>query len=233
MLRRDRRRRLAPPLLVTAVAIGFLLLPVANYVAHAIARGIPLGAVGRVIATFSGVAKVLWLTPIVVGIGLFTVSRWGYWAFLAYGVALVLYDAILLVRAPSVFNFGAIVQTVLVLGALTYFLRRDIYEPFLAPERRGFRRHARQRVALTGRIDGVERRLVDLSAGGCLVEWPDCSRLPGGSVQLDLTFDEETLSLSCGVVRIDGNRVGLAFRNTDPDLRRRLRTMLRTLNDRR
>ena len=214
----ERRRRLRRPALLTAIGVLFLLLPLLNYFALSLLwlhRGVPMVDPVSFASRMPLVGRALWLAPPVVGLGLLLVSRWGWWLFLVYAPALAAYNLMSLVGSPTLFNSAAVLQTLLAFASMAYLLRRDVYAPYLSPVRRGWRHSPRIPLSALITVDGVERRTLNVSDGGCYVEWPGYPGKSGDALSLQLALGGETFSLQAGAARIDNAGVGLAFRNLD------------------
>lgn len=215
---KDRRRRLArPPTLVFFGAL-FIALPVLNYFAAAFALGRSPADIEPVLRGLGGTGLIglaLWILPLPVGLGLLSVQRWGWWLFAVYAPALSVYNVIIFANSPTAYNVGAIVQTVVGLSAMAYFLRRDVYAPYWSETSRGWRRAARHALEIPVVIDGEQFVTRDFAERGCFAKWPDCERNPGSSVRVEFTLGEHTFALAAGIARIESDGVALAFRDID------------------
>jgi len=221
----ERRRRLRRPTPLVAFAVLFLLLPLLNYVAISLNRATLTDPLAFA-ATLSPVGRALWLVPPIVALGLLWVSRWGWWLFLAYAPTLALYNLVGFSRNPTPFNLAAVAQTLVAFAAMAYFLRRDVYAPYLSSVRRGWRHAPRVPLVAPVAIDGVQYKTVNVSDRGCYVEWSGYSGAIGDSLSLQLTLGGDAFSLEAGAVRIDRAAVGVAFRNLDRATTDRLRSAI-------
>lgn len=199
------------PPLVWAFAAFFLLLPAFNYVARAYRKGLSVVDTARVLEGFGPVGQALLAGGVLVGVGLLSVRVWGWWLFVVYAPLLTLYDLYLFVGHPVLYNVGALAQTALGFLAVGYFLRRDIYAPYLARTRRGWRGGRRHALELPVDVDGVARATRDLSAGGCFVVWPGCDLAPGTQVRVGFELGGQSFELPARVARVDDMGAGLAF----------------------
>ena len=66
----------------------------------------------------------------------------------------------------------------------------------------------------------------NLSAEGAYLKLPSERFSPGEELNLAIRQPDDELSLKAGTVRVDPDGVGIAFRNLNPDQRRRLRALL-------
>ena len=204
------RRR--PPLLIAIGVLFLAVLPVVNFVVRARVLHIALTAPLHVVASFSGVEKAILAGSIVVGAGVLAVQRWGWWLFVVYAPLFAIYDLYLFKTNPILFNIGALAETVVAFAAMAYFLRRDIYAPFLAEEDRGFRDMGRFDITVPIVVDDVKRRTRDVSEDGCFVIWRTCPHEVGHIVTVDLEFGgERFVRESAEIVRKTPEGVGIYF----------------------
>lgn len=107
-------------------------------------------------AQFSPIEKGFLLGSIVVGAGLLAVRRWAWRAFVVYAPAFAILDIYGFANAPTWFNAGALAETVFAFGAMAYFIRRDIFAPYLAEQDRGFRDRTRHNMTVPVLVDRVQ-----------------------------------------------------------------------------
>ena len=151
----ERRRRIRRPWTLLFFGIAFLLLPFLNYLG--ITSQLQISPQMPVVALklLNPVELILLFTPILVGIGLLAVKRWGWWLFLAYAVVLIVHNIYALARSPGYYNAGALIQTILGVAAVLYFVRRDISAPYMRMYPRGWRIQKRKPVEVEVLVDGV------------------------------------------------------------------------------
>ena len=214
---RDRRSRTSRPPVLVAFGTAFLAMPVINYIGVACVRGI--SEPRQILEAMGMVGQIMLVLSLVVGIGLLSRQRWGWTLFLVYAPALVAQNLWAIAAWPSGYNAGAIVQTVIAFGAMGYFLRRDVFAPYLDPIARGWRRSGREAVAMPCAVDGEPMRITNIAAGGCFVEWQNCPKRPGDQVVVSFELGERTWEFRCGVARVMTGGAGLAFRGMTPEQR--------------
>jgi len=100
--------------------------------------------------------------------GLRGVTRWGYIALIVHAPTLVAIGAITLTYVtPDVFIFVALVHATAV---FVFYLSADVRAPYLAREKRGFRRYRRFETNLRGVVETPQGKrwgeTLDISAGG-------------------------------------------------------------------
>lgn len=178
-----------------------------------------------VLGTLSIPALVLWILPLIVGLGILLVEEWGWWLFLTYATLLVLFNILVLIIQPVAHNVSALTLSVLGILAIIYFVRKDISAPFFKMHPRGWRLQKREPIELQVIIDQTTLVTRDVSESGLYVNWPDCPHSPNSSVNIRFPNEKSEILLEGGVVRVDQNGAGIAFRGID----RRLRKLINTL----
>lgn len=225
-LARLRRRRLARPWSLLLAGLAFLAIPASNYILLAVYHGLPLAAWRAALGRLHPYALFLILAPIPIGIGLLLVRRWAWYAFLLYTLLLLLHNLATLLVQPEGYNLAALLATALGAALLIFFARQDISAPYLKTYPRGWRYQRRKPVETAVRLDDRPLRTRDLSLTGLYCDWPNCPLETNQSVQIVLSLDQGQIELEGGVVRIDENGVGIAFRRSDGDSRQRLKAFL-------
>lgn len=218
----ERRRRIRRPIPLVLFGIGFLLLPVLNYLGMTNQLGLPPAQIKLSLAVLSPFELVLLFTPLLVGIGLLAVKRWGWWLFLGYSAILLGYNLFTLIKTPGWYNAMALGNTLLGVLAVVYFIRRDISAPYMRMYPRGWRLQRRKPVEVEVIVDGIRRRSIDVSTAGIYVAWEDCYRSPGEEVHLTFVINGTEYKTRAGLVRIDEEGAGIAFRGTTATFRRNL-----------
>ncbi|MCR9145019.1 MAG: PilZ domain-containing protein [bacterium] len=213
--RRERRRRVRRPLTLTLFGIAFLLMPLINYVAIALRAGIPVSDVAGVFARLNLFEIVLLFGSVPVAIGLLLVKKWGWWTFLAYACALIVYNATVFALQPFAGNLGAVLLALFGMLAVAYIMRNDISAPYIKMYPRGWRLQKRKPLVFEIVADDIMRRTKDAHERGVYIEWPECSLEPGAEVTLAFRLNDNRYDLTGGVVRTDPEGVGVAFRDID------------------
>jgi hypothetical protein len=121
---------------------------------------------------------------------------------------------------------GAPIQTLLVLAALLYFLRKDVYSPYMMLRRNGWRLYRRYDLSLPIKLDGLEVRTLNISAGGALIDWHPNPKKEGDPIQLELRVDDQTFQMEGGITGVHLNGTGIAFRYLSRETTNRLRDTL-------
>lgn len=219
----ERRRRIRRPWTLIIFGVAFLLLPFLNYLSITNQLHISPKLPEVTLKLLNPVELFLLLMPFLVGIGLLSVKRWGWWLFLGYSAILVVYNFYALVTSRSLYNAGALIQTVLGISAVLYFVRRDVSAPYMKMYPRGWRLQHREPIAIEVIVDGIRRTTADISDSGMYVIWEDCYRAPGEEVHVTLTVNGNEYKSRAGVVRVDDDGAGLAFRGASRMFKKNLK----------
>lgn len=213
------------PKRLTFIAFIYVFLPFVNFIQTKLQfQASWLGA----IAHFPLAGAILLLTAPIVAIGLFQVKRWGYLLFLVHAVILVIYNIYFTWKYPEVSYAGSLFRSVVGLVLFFYFLRREIYSPYLALYPRGFRRKNRIDVTVRVKFENEQFLTRDLSLLGMFLKKSDSSKLKpqlGARHTFLLTLDNEEISISGTVMRLDSDGIGVAFQ-PDRSERRVLKNFL-------
>ena len=224
-----KRKRVARPLTLKLAATALILFPFVNLVALAWQYGFPLSRLHIAILNIDIFALVLLILPIPIGIGLLMVKKWAWWALLVFTALLIFYNVYVAIGSPAGFNYLAVAQSILGMGILIYFLRRDVSAPYFKMHPRGWRGQKRSPVSLPLKLDGKDLPMVDLSASGFYAKWPDCDLELNSAVSIEISANkEDSLRATGGVVRVDGNGIGVAFRDLDVEQRKLIHTFLQS-----
>jgi len=236
---RRKRKRVARPRTLILFASILIALPFLNYFGLAAQYGLPWSYPLLVFKKTPIAALLLWAAPLPIGIGLLLVRLWAWYALLVYAAVLVLYNLAALLFSgggAGVYNAGALGVTVFGFAAMVYFLQRDVSAPYAKTYPRGWRYQKRSPVIAPVLVDDRKLETRDLSESGFYADWPDCPYEPNDSVDVELPLDAEderstedrnaALRIEGGVVRVDPNGAGVAFRGLDERDRRRIRAFL-------
>ncbi|MCE9597785.1 MAG: DUF2127 domain-containing protein [Spirochaetia bacterium] len=219
----ERRRRIRRPWALIIFGAAFLLLPFINYLSITNQLHVSPQFPDVTLKLLNPIEQFLLFMPFLVGIGLLLVKRWGWWLFLGYSAILIVYNIYALVRSPGYYNAGALLQTALGIAAVFYFVRRDVSAPYMKMYPRGWRLQTREPIEIEVVVDGIRRRTADVSDSGLYVIWEECYRAPGEEVHVTLSINGNEYKSRAGVVRVDDDGVGLAFRGATRVFKRNLK----------
>lgn len=207
---KERRKRIRLPFSVLFFSCLLIVSPVLQILFFKIHRNESVSAVLHSLKLYQAVFMAV---PLICGIGLFLLKKWSWYLFLVYSIVLLLYNSFLTVRNPDSFNFISIAETALLFSAMVFFLRKDISAPYMKMYPRGFRGEKRRPVVRTVLINGMERKTRDISETGLYADWTEAPFQLNEEVSV--LFPDDPVSSparKAGVVRIDENGVGFAFR---------------------
>jgi len=222
----ERRKRVKPPPSLLISGILLLLLPFFNYIGLAYSLKISPRFFVAILRQLGVIELLFIVLAMPVGVGLLLVKRLGWWSALLYGGALILYNLIVVILSPAAYNYYALGQTVVAVCLMIYFVRKDISAPYMKMYPRGWRLEKRIPLQFEVIVDGIRRKAMDAGEAGIYVEWPGCYRTPGEEVHLTMRLGETEHQCKAGVVRVDSNGAGMAFRETTDSFRSDFRSSL-------
>lgn len=225
-----RRRRYDRPWSLWVFGLALLVSPIVNYIAIARHYDLSITAVAEVLSKVSSISAALLIIPIPVALGILFIQRWAWWLFLVYAPALILHNLYALSVNASYFNTQALAGAAFGTAAMIYFLRRDVFAPFLHTGKRGWRRAVRKRIVIDLLVNGVLLRSRDISMTGVFVEWDDCPHALNTGVDVVLQFPSGAIELKAGVVHVSAQGAGIAFRGVSAENRARLKQALHQLD---
>lgn len=185
-----------------------LLLPGIQYVAVARMLHIDPAFYKLILGSLSPIELFLLFFPIIAGIGLLSVTRWGWYAAMGYALLLTLYNAFLLLAQPGWLQLVFSVQTAAGSLLLYYLFSPDTMAPFFAHSVRGFRAGRRRTTEGLVTLDGESRTATNISSHGAYVQTESVYAV-GQAVQIILPGAEEARPGS--VVRTDAHGIGISF----------------------
>ncbi len=213
----NRRQRMKRPKTLLFFGVLFIILPLLNYLGLAFRFNLSLFQVKAILREIGKIEIILLLFPVLVGIGLILVKKWGWWLFLFYSITLILNNTITLIKDYHMYNIGALVQTVLAFAAIFYFLKKDISAPYMKMYPRGWRLEKRNPIQIQVRINSIDKVTKDISDAGFYVDWIDCPFEINEEVRVEIETDVDKRYFSAGIVRKDEAGTGFAFRQLSAD----------------
>jgi hypothetical protein len=166
---------------------------------------------------------ILLLIPLAVGVGLLATKKWGWWLFMVYGVSLSFYNLYVLAVSPNFINLSATLQSILGIATVFYFTQKDISAPYMKMYPRGWRMQRRNPIEISVVVNGITLNTRDVSETGIYVNLPNANLSINQSVTVVIPTSEGDLQIEAGVVRVDENGAGIAFRNLDNDTKKVLK----------
>jgi hypothetical protein len=217
----NRRKRLSRPKTLVFFGFVFLILPFLNYYSISAQTGIEFFQFKEIFSKLNFLEIFLLFASIPVGFGLLLVKRWGWFSFILYSTLLISYNLFGLIQSKEIFDLAVLGRTVLGTLVVLYFCRKDISAPYFKMYPRGWRFQKRKPIELDVVIDNKNYKTKDISGTGVYVE-TDLNPELNTELKLSLKLPNEVLDLTAGVVRIDSEGIGLAFRNLNPSTKKNL-----------
>lgn len=210
----ERRKRLKRPRILFVLASVIVLMPFSNYVGMALFRHLSPFNVIDVFSSLTFREYLFLISSLGAGIGLIMIRKWGWWLFIIAGFVFVLQNIYIFIINSASLQPGPILHTSIIAVALAYFLRKDIFIPYLKIHRHGWRFFPRYKLQIPIIVDGVERETENISAGGCFVIWPEHSYESSQGIRVKFHLDENVYEFDAGVAStVAGVGIGVAFRN--------------------
>lgn len=240
-----KRKRINRPKTLLGFGIFFLILPLVNYIGIAIRFQHRLVEFSNIMEELHSLEIILLFTPVFVSIGILTVQTWGYYLFLFYAIILTLHNTITLFRDPAVYNYNSFIQTIIVFGAVFYFLKKEISAPYLFRPQdnivlsnvfenfrsifkipNGWRRAKRKNAEIRINLSNHSLSTKNFSEAGFYADWIDPPFNPSEEVQIDFSINQQAYKVKGGVVRVDETGIGVAFRDLTDEIKKSLKLNL-------
>lgn len=200
---------------ISEYGLIFFILPIVNYFNFAFQIQVPIHDVSTVVKIIDVFALILSVVPFVFAIGILLVKRWGWFMFLGYSLLVLFFNTVVLFYDPTDLNIFTLVQCIIGFTAIFYFLKPDISTPYMKMYGRGWRYQKRKPVEVELMIDMHKLKTKDISATGFYVEWSECPLSLNQEVDILFSIENQKLSVKAGVVRLDSEGAGFAFRYLD------------------
>jgi hypothetical protein len=205
----ERRKRIKIPTSILLIGILLILMPFLSFFLLYLRKG---NAFHHILSGIQWYQLLLILLPLPIGIGLLRVRKLAWYALLVYGSILIVWNVYTAIFYPSHWNSFALAESTLFFILIVYFLRKDISSPYFKLYPRGWRGEKRHPIQASVRINSQEFATRDFSLAGFY-----CDHASNESFQIG---DEVALKIADlpddfkgGIVRIDPNGFGVAFRN--------------------
>ncbi len=204
------------PPLVRAIALAYIVSPLANVAQAAFTSGHSLEVVARQwLLGFGTFGAALVLGAPLAGIGIYSGRRWGFVLFFLYSFALLFDSGLRLPQGNFAYKASILIVDLAVLVAVSLVLREDIRAPFLSDEERGWRMGKRMPASGTARLVigkmTLDATLVNISVTGALVTCAGAVPPLGTKGTMTFTGVNGDISVPVGVVRSDAQGVALGF----------------------
>jgi len=192
------------PFIHYVIIAAYILAPLVNILLLRYFRDIPYSAIFERLFEGYGVLASLWLlTAPLVGIGFLFIHRVSWYLFLGHS-SVILIDYIFKwstqpayywQHIPRVHQFLMMTGNLALIFVIGYIIQRDFRAPYFQALPRSWRESKRIPIRHVISVNGEERKVNDLSQGGCFIAEPGLKLEAGDRVSLD--FESDTLSIRC------------------------------------
>lgn len=234
---KERRRRERIPSVLLFFALVILMMPFTNYIGLAYKYQQPPIYVHEIFSRMNISEYVFLFSAFFSGLGLLLIKRWGWWLFVSASGVFLARNLFTFIAHPEYFDRGIhavggpVVHTLFVFFALVYFLRRDIFMPYLSVHRSGWRFYKRYGIQVPVQIDENRYETENISQGGVFVLCNDCHQPLSSGVRVRFEIAGEDFEFDGGVAsRLPEHGIGIAFRNADKRDASRLKRALAQQN---
>lgn len=225
----EKRRRVKRPPSLVVFGLIFCVLPMINYFSLALKKSLPLTYPVFVIKALNTAELLLLFLPVIIGIGILMVRKWGWYLFLAYAAYLILYNLIDFFIESTIYNLIAVFQSFFGVIAIIFFTSKDISAPYMKVYPRGWRLQLRRPIQINININGKRKQTKDISEIGAYVKWKDCELENNSEIKLTMKLNENRYDIKAAVVRKDEKGIGIAYRGLTSEQKRQLRRDLQQI----
>ncbi|MBK8398280.1 MAG: PilZ domain-containing protein [Leptospiraceae bacterium] len=223
---KERRKRIKIPKRILVLSIFLILLPFINLVYLGFSYRIPMSQLHKIPANLSLGSNLILLLPFLIAIGLIRVKKYGWYAFLIYACIVIIQNIYSITQIFNLQNLTTFFRTFFWIAIAIYFSKKDLSAPYFKMYPRGWRGEKRKPVEIKIKITEKEYLTADLSLSGLFVFYPNCPYILNEEIEIELTFNNSSLKILSGIVRIDENGIGIAFRNLNKENRAFLKEFL-------
>ena len=243
-----KRKRIHRPKTLIFFGIFFLILLFINYIGIAIRFKHRLVEIANILGELHSLEMILLAIPVFVGIGILLVQTWGYYLFLFYAMLLIMHNTITFFQDPAVYNVNSLLQTIIIFGGVFYFLKKETSAPYLFRPMdnlvllnilenynsyfripNGWRRAKRKDLQVNINLSNHGLITKNFSTTGFYADWIDPPLNPSEEVLIVFEINNQNYNLKGGVVRVDENGIGIAFRNMTKEIKKSLEPNLSSL----
>jgi hypothetical protein len=184
-------------------------------------------------------AVIVMVTSVIVGVGIYSVHKWGWYFFLAHAVGVVINNFLIHQRYPPYPLELMVVSNIVLLSLVGYFVWSNVRAPYFNPRLRWWepkeRVRAQYNAAIKGPFGEMTGETLDFSESGAFVKLNHDQIAIGSTVQLRLDFASQKVSSDAEVVwkaDAQGDRpkgVGLKYINMSRADQKALRQLIEKL----
>ncbi len=220
------RKRSEVPWKLKFLSICLFLLPFANFITLHWYQIPSVSIANFYFWDYSTFTKIIILSPLFIAPAIWFGKKEGWYLFLMYSILLVIQNIYSFSINPGLQNLGVLFRTFIFLPLLIWFCKSDIAAPYLTTYPRGWRGQKRLPIQIKVSIHQKEYVTADASLGGVFLFYPNCPFQISDQIDLEMVFGEKRKLFQTGVVRVESNGVGLAFRNLDKESKWFLKNVL-------
>lgn len=149
-----------------------------------------------------------WLTIVlfpVVAFGIYQVSRWGYFLFLAFSAFLIMKTSYLYFQNPAPNGYVVLLVHLSIIGVVGFFLQKHIVAPYFNPNLRWWVRDERFRLNHVSQAKYMDKyfdcEVLDMSLSGCFIQIKSQTVEVGAMLWVFLEYDGLKLAVPGKIMR--------------------------------
>jgi len=235
MGKKEKAKIKRPPILY-AIIVLYVLAPGANILLSTFFFKVPISAFLPHLFEAYGVIAGIWiLTAPIVGISFYFINRISWYVFIwhsglvliDYGIKWATRPQFYLYSMSNLHNFILITGNLALICAIGYIVQKDFRAPYFQALPRSWRESERIPILHRILLDGMPRKITDLSEGGCFVAEPYTGFNPGDSVIVHFNIEKITVNCEGEVKRTVPEGLGIQFLSLPAQTKRALRQLLK------
>ena len=202
------------PLIHYFIIAGYVIAPAINLFFYSRNYHLDLRVLFQNFFTiFSPLSGFLLLTEPLVGLGLFFVHRFSWYAFVVHSALLILDSVIKLIAGGNLYQWSVLGGTVVWVAVIAYVIQKDFRAPYFQALPRTWREKRRVPIHHYIWLAGEQKEIGDFSASGCFVNDASLQLRLGERVPIRLNLENKDIDFTCDgeVVRITDTGLGIRF----------------------
>lgn len=196
------------------IIFGYVIAPLLNLLVYSKQYSLSLSALLQNFFTiFSPLSGLLILTEPLVGLGLFFVHRFSWYAFVIHSTLLIADGILKLIQGGNVYQWSILGGSIVWIAIIAYVLQKDFRAPYFQALPRTWREKRRVPIHHYIWLAGEQKEIGDFSASGCFVNDPQLQLRLGERVPVRLNLENKDIDFTCDgeVVRITDAGLGIRF----------------------
>ena len=166
-------KSLMRPKAILFFALIVFIAPVVTIIVNAFINMLPLWGAGNIFTRLSVTDIAMLLVYPVAAVSIYSVTKAGWWIFIAAAAGIFIYNIIAYIQNPMVSLFGVLVFDLVLFLAAGFFFRKHIIAPYFNPRLRWWEQASRYDINLGVAIEYSNSYelgyLEDISMGGCFI----------------------------------------------------------------